>query len=302
MKSIQPFFHKKIIVLHQNASVQQAARAMREQQVGCVVISDHSSHIVGIATDRDLVNRFLADSSKSSNQVPLTEVMTRDPICVDEHSDLKRAVELMEKFGIRRIPVLRKTSDGNDKCVGMITLDDLIASKAVDLRHLTRIVQPQLKRKVSLVQEQFQLPENSQKELDLFFNALSLKLNAKGEFKPGELELLAKTILGAIVQKLHHTSALRFIAQLPAPLQESLSLLSPGPNDAITADLLLKEVGRMYKMDHPTSYSVLIRFCATIEEWCDSKTLDHIKAQLPKDFYEFFSNTESGLLKRKKTA
>jgi signal-transduction protein with cAMP-binding, CBS, and nucleotidyltransferase domain len=89
MKSIQPFIHKKVIVLHDDATVEQAARAMREHQIGCILVSDHSSHIAGIVTDRDLVNGVLATGAKSLDQLNLAEVMTRNPLCVSEQADLK---------------------------------------------------------------------------------------------------------------------------------------------------------------------------------------------------------------------
>jgi hypothetical protein len=51
----------------------------------------------------------------------------------------------MEEHGVRRIPIIHRMSENAERCIGVVTLDDLIMSKSVDLQHLTRIVRSQLK-------------------------------------------------------------------------------------------------------------------------------------------------------------
>src|SRR5689334_14304244 len=108
MRSILPFIQRNVIVLHDDATIEQAARAMQEHQIGCVVLSDHASHIIGIATDRDLVNGVLAAGVKAIDQMKVAEVMTRNPFSVDEYADIKRVIGLMEEHGVRRIPIIHK--------------------------------------------------------------------------------------------------------------------------------------------------------------------------------------------------
>jgi hypothetical protein len=70
----------------------------------------------------------------------------------------------------------------------------------------------------------------------------------------------------------------------------------------MTSDRLMRDVRHLFNIDDPTAYAVLIRFCAGLEEWCDSKVLNHIKAQLPKDLNSFFSTTEVEAKKKKSIA
>jgi Mg/Co/Ni transporter MgtE len=53
-ESLLPFIDRSIIILNEFTPARAAARAMSERHVGCVLVSDHHHHIVGIVTDRDL--------------------------------------------------------------------------------------------------------------------------------------------------------------------------------------------------------------------------------------------------------
>jgi CBS domain-containing protein/uncharacterized protein (DUF2267 family) len=302
MKSIQSLIQRKVVVLYDDATVGQAARAMKEHQIGCVIVSDHANHIVGIVTDRDLVNGMQANARKATNQVKILEVMTRKLASVNENADLKRVISLMEEHGVRRIPVIHKLPGDTERCVGIVTLDDLVASKAIDLQHLTRIIRSQLRRRIWPVKVPHTLSTNNQQELDRFYDSVASKMTPKLEFTRGELEHLSSVVLGALVQRLHHTGSMHLIGQLPSSLQPTLLNLPPGPNETMTSERLVREVCRLFNVDDPTAYAVLVRFCAGLEEWCESKVLDHVKAQLPKDLYALFSMTEVELEKKKAAA
>ena len=70
----------------------------------------------------------------------------------------------------------------------------------------------------------------------------------------------------------------------------------------MTSSRIVSEVCQLFNVDDATAYTVLVRFCSGLEEWCESKALDHVKAQLPKDLEALFSMTESELNKRKTVA
>lgn len=54
--------------------------------------------------------------------------------------------------------------------------------------------------------------------------------------------------------------------------------------------------------DDATAYAVLVRFSSALEEGCESKALDPIKARLPKDLDALFSMTEAEINKKKAVA
>jgi CBS domain-containing protein len=109
--------------LDQGASVVDAARIMRDSDVGAVIVSK-GEEVTGIVTDRDIVVRGIADGrdaqSLTVGDVASTGVETAAP---DDSID--EALQRMEKENIRRLPVVEK-----GKPVGIVSLGDL--AKAAD--------------------------------------------------------------------------------------------------------------------------------------------------------------------------
>lgn len=101
-----------------DATVQEAARIMRELNVGSVPVLA-SGRVAGIVTDRDITIRVIAEN-RSPAQTPVREIATADPMTVTPDMDLNEAAQMMAAHQIRRLPVV---SDGN--LVGMLSLGDV---------------------------------------------------------------------------------------------------------------------------------------------------------------------------------
>jgi CBS domain-containing protein len=109
-------------VLDASASVEDAARAMRSNDIGDVIVIDDDA-IRGILTDRDIVLRVVA-----AGKVPLAtqvgEVCSDDVVTLPPDAPVEQAIDAVRSSAIRRIPVVE---DGRP--VGVVSLGDL----AVDL-------------------------------------------------------------------------------------------------------------------------------------------------------------------------
>ena len=79
-----------------------------------------NDHLVGVVTDRDIACRGFA-AGKNPLDVPARTIMTPNPHTVAGDADLDVALVLMEKFHVRRLPVLQ---GGN--LVGIVSQTDLI--------------------------------------------------------------------------------------------------------------------------------------------------------------------------------
>lgn len=99
-------------------SIIQAAEIMRDRDIGDVIVTDGSS-VVGIATDRDLVVRGLA-SGNGFETLTVGAVASRDVETVSTGDPVAKAVELMSKQAIRRLPVV-----DNGELVGVVSIGDL---------------------------------------------------------------------------------------------------------------------------------------------------------------------------------
>jgi CBS domain-containing protein len=100
-------------------TVQDAARRMKDQNIGFLPVCDPSNRVLGTVTDRDLAIRVLADGGPASTLIE--EVMTREVVCCRPEDELQTAEDLMAKNQKSRIMCI----DKNGQLVGIISLSDL---------------------------------------------------------------------------------------------------------------------------------------------------------------------------------
>ncbi len=140
-------FRKKIVVLHETDTVFQASRAMSENDVGSVIVADRRGYLVGMLTDRDLVCNIMAEGR--SLDVPIGRVMSRGLIWARDGAGVDEIISLMNEFGIRRIPIVTITSrKAAEKCLNIVTLDDLIAYQLAPPHKLSEVVRIQINQEV----------------------------------------------------------------------------------------------------------------------------------------------------------
>jgi len=102
-----------------NHSVAAAIALMRQQGVGCVLVSD-GGRLVGIFTERDLMRRVLAVGKPLSMAV--VEVMTPEPVIVHPKEAIGVAVKRMEEGGYRHLPVV----DEKGCAIGILSVKRIV--------------------------------------------------------------------------------------------------------------------------------------------------------------------------------
>ncbi|MBW8805821.1 MAG: CBS domain-containing protein [Catenulisporales bacterium] len=101
-----------------DTTVGDAAKLMREQGIGTVLVAD-GDRLVGVVTDRDLVVRVLAEEHGADAKV--VGAYSSEPVCVSPEDDVVVALDLMRTKAIRRLPVVE--DDGRP--IGIVSLGDL---------------------------------------------------------------------------------------------------------------------------------------------------------------------------------
>lgn len=130
MTTVADHYKKDVATIQSDASARDAADAMKARAVGSVVVLRDGAP-VGIVTDRDLLERVVADG-KDAASTPATDVMSQPLQVANPEDQLDRVVEVMSAHGIRRVPVVRE-----DVLVGMVALDDVLATVAEELHDLS---------------------------------------------------------------------------------------------------------------------------------------------------------------------
>jgi len=112
-----------------------AIRSMRRGRVSCVLVCDDDKP-VGIITERDVVREFASciDTGKFSDVV-VSDVMTREPVCIEHRRNIEEALVLAKSQHIRHLPVI----DENEKLVGILTQTDAMKAFLAALNKNTRL-------------------------------------------------------------------------------------------------------------------------------------------------------------------
>ena len=100
------------------ASVADAAREMRDGDVGAVVVVDNGA-VAGIITDRDIVVRVVADGT-DPGAAKVRDVATMRPVTLTVDQSVDDAIATMRDQDIRRVVVVQ---DGRP--AGIVSLGDL---------------------------------------------------------------------------------------------------------------------------------------------------------------------------------
>lgn len=121
-----------------------AARLMRENHVGCLVVVDEVAGqriVVGMLTDRDIVTAVVA-SDLDPGALNVGEVMSTDLVTVREDDSLIDLMRTMRRKGVRRIPVV----GGQGELVGVVALDDVLDILSQELGLLVGAIDSEGKR------------------------------------------------------------------------------------------------------------------------------------------------------------
>ena len=99
-------------------SVSSAISVMNRAKIGSVMVL-HDHQYIGIFTERDVLNRVLAE--KLDPDITLVkDVMTKDYVSIDENYTLDETMRLMTQSRVRHLPVFHKSL-----LIGMVSIGDV---------------------------------------------------------------------------------------------------------------------------------------------------------------------------------
>jgi acetoin utilization protein AcuB len=109
-------------------NIPEALKLMRQERVRRFPVVDKQGRLVGIVSDKDLLNASPSDATSLSiyevnyllNKLQVKEIMTRNVIAITENTPLEEAARIMADNKIGGLPVIR-----DKEVVGIITETDL---------------------------------------------------------------------------------------------------------------------------------------------------------------------------------
>jgi uncharacterized protein (DUF2267 family)/CBS domain-containing protein len=116
---VRQIMTKEVTSVGPELSLQDAAKKMRDLDIGCLPVGE-DDRLIGMITDRDIACRAVAAGSDPA-ATPISEAMSKDVTYCFDDQDVGEAAHLMEKKQIHRLPVLNRQK----RLVGMLSLGDI---------------------------------------------------------------------------------------------------------------------------------------------------------------------------------
>jgi len=111
-----------------DASANDAARLMWDEDIGAVPVVDDGGRLIGIVTDRDIA---MAAYLRGMNlwEIPVGGLMTREVISARANDSIYDVSTLMSQRQVRRVPIV----DDHGVLIGIVSLNDLaLAASAAE--------------------------------------------------------------------------------------------------------------------------------------------------------------------------
>ena len=119
MATIREIMTPDAVCIGENETLADAARKMRELDVGALPVCGEDNRLKGMVTDRDIVVRCIADNGDPQT-VRADELARGKPVTIGADDPVDEALTMMKEHQIRRLPVV----DGHD-LVGIISQADV---------------------------------------------------------------------------------------------------------------------------------------------------------------------------------
>ncbi|MCC7183544.1 MAG: CBS domain-containing protein [Rhodocyclaceae bacterium] len=270
------------MALKSNTSVLDAARAIEHNNIGAVVVQDKGS-VVGIVTDRDLAVRALG-RGLDPHKTTVGEVMTAGVVSLAPTDTQASAIRLMQKRNIRRIPLVER-----GRCVGMVTLDDLLLDEAAPIDRLAAIVEAQIGEGGPTRTDRSPARRRSAARAEATYRRVVNQLRADtGLDNDGQAETALGIVLDSLVRRLTPGEAEDLIAQLPSLLQPALYALPLGPDKLITRETIEQELVQQLGVESSRAARLLAATGALIAQSVSTGQMEDVRAQLPESLREAF--------------
>jgi CBS domain-containing protein len=106
--------------VRENVTVLEAAKYMANRKVGGVCVLDEDGRLIGVLTERDLLNGIVLPRLDPAN-LPVSDAMSKVQAVIETSDTPEEALERMELIGRRHLPVVE-----GGRWVGMLSMRDIL--------------------------------------------------------------------------------------------------------------------------------------------------------------------------------
>lgn len=115
----------KLVSIGPDSRVFDALKLMAEREIGALVVVD-GGKLVGIMSERDYARKVIL-LGKSSQEIPVREIMTDKVLTVRPSQTVEECMALMTDKRVRHLPVVE-----GERLIGVVSIGDLVKEMIAD--------------------------------------------------------------------------------------------------------------------------------------------------------------------------
>jgi CBS domain-containing protein len=118
---------REVVTIEPGASLAAAAKLLAEKRIGTVLILGADRRLVGIISERDIVQALAARGAAALDE-PVSQTMTRRVETCNESETIGSIMERMTKGKFRHVPVVEQ-----GRLVGIVSIGDVVKHRLQDM-------------------------------------------------------------------------------------------------------------------------------------------------------------------------
>lgn len=131
---VKEVMNEEILTTTKEITIKNTARLMTKKRIGGLLVLENDK-LIGIITERDILGKVVA-RGEDPRIKKVDEIMTPNPITIQDDDTIEKAVELMTENKIKKLPVMHE-----DRLVGIVTASDIISIKPKMIHALYKLIQ-----------------------------------------------------------------------------------------------------------------------------------------------------------------
>jgi CBS domain-containing protein len=120
----------RIISVRMDETVETAARMLRRENIGAVVVKDvcgtEGDTVVGILSERDVL-RAIVDAGPAVLKKPVANLMSRPVVACTPDDEVEYVADLFNRHHIRHVPVVERGA-----LIGVVSIRDIVALQSAN--------------------------------------------------------------------------------------------------------------------------------------------------------------------------
>jgi len=116
---VEMIMRRHVVSIDRDKTVLGACLKFKQYKIGSLVVKNENNSCVGILTERDVIERAICHQ-KPPETTLVKEIMSREVKTIHPLEKIDKAIKIMKKFHIKKLPVIQGNS-----IVGMVTITDI---------------------------------------------------------------------------------------------------------------------------------------------------------------------------------